>query len=91
MHNNNLLSELSARNLQMATANRELNSKLSTVSSNQRAILRGMQVGAVGPTSYDIPERIILPLTSMERLDQQEKNLLESGYVHGSTSCKLCA
>ena len=75
--NHNLLSELAARNLQMLTAIEELNSKLSTVSTNQRAILRGMQVGAVGPTSGDILGAIIIQLTSMEWPDQLEKNLLE--------------
>ena len=87
MYNNNLLSEFAARNLD---CHQELNSRLSTVSSNQRAILRGMQVGAVEPTSDEILEAIIIPLTSMERPDQLEKNLL-SGYIRGKTSSKLCA
>ena len=75
MYNDDLLSELAARNLQLLTAIKELNSKLKMVSSNQRAIL--MQVGAVEPTSDDILEAIIIPLTSTERPDQLEKNLLD--------------
>ena len=54
------LSGLAARDLQMLTAIEELNSKLSTVLSNQRVILRHLQVAASG----DISGGIILPLTS---------------------------
>ena len=61
----------------MLTAMEELNSKFNLVLSNQRVILRHLQVGACGPTTDDIPEGIILPLTSMEQLDQPEAHLLD--------------
>ena len=61
----------------MLTAMEELNSKLNTVLNNQRVILRHLQVGACGPTTDNIPEGIILPLASMDQLDQLETHLLD--------------
>ena len=48
-----------------------------------------MQVGAVEPITDEILEAIIIQLTSMERPDQLEKNLLDTLVERLLVSCAL--
>ena len=57
------------------------------VSSNQKPILREMQVGAVGPTSDHIPEHIMHIMLSLTSMEEQWSGL--TNWNHVLVSCEL--